>query len=359
MKNKIIYYNLYFFKAIIILLAFQQHYVNYINALYTSYIDYIPDLFVNKEWINKLITVSPIEHSLLNFFVFWVSHAYIFLACFNLGNHTDLELKRSIKRNFLFGLTLTSFFFIEGLIFGEGLGDKLSPNPLMIWGIIIMMISIIYHFFQKLGIILALILAYIFCYGMYETNLSNIIESKMQVLIHPAFSIDARLENFILSGFIGFIAGNTFLKYDLKKTFLIFSPYIVIPFFLSWNQLPLDINNMENSFHNEKIYYSNMNNQFIIHGILIFLIFSLLYLEKKKITINFVLFNYIGKNSLFLFILHKPLMLFVYIPLKTALHYYFNLPYEQNYLEVLSMSLATVFIGFLLQKYLFKQTLKN
>lgn len=317
LSNRII--NLDFLRGFFILLALQQHFTYYINMWY---VDYFRDTMaltstyaVHFPMIGKQIASDNINYWLAIIFTPWVSQIYLTMSAFNLARKDQLSFSEGMTAKFkAFGLIFLYFVF-ENFIVAPNFGQALSFYPIMLWMVVLTLLSVIYRFLGIKGIVI-LSLVSLLRFVIPVELISDFFENVIRTVIHPGYEYDARLEYFILSGCLGFIMGYVHYhlpSYKHKKDGLFIGAGIllVLIYVLIGDRFVMY---HDDYFRTEHDLARTFSGTAYILGVQAIVISAFLWLERKKITLNIPLINWMGVYSLLIFALHRILFVKVIAP---------------------------------------------
>lgn len=355
--------NIDFLRAIVLILALIEHASYYINTWFINYQDYQGyGILLNAitKYANTYIIPDNGIFFMYKYFVVWVSQIYIALACFNIGiKHNDeikVKLKNYIKKYILFFI----FFLFEGFLIGINLGEAITIHPLILWIGILILFYIIYGMFNIQGMVSLFIFLNILAFIISDLKLSGYFENLIIDHIHQGFSYDSRFEYFINSAFLGFFLGYL-QKKQTKTIYLVLIPLALIIItsllgFDSFNHFDYSVDHM---FRNESLFYQKAGNLFYIYSIISSLIILMLEFEKRKIKFNFKVTNYISKNSITIFALHKILLVKIIIPLYILIFVITKYTIINTLFLVFLIAILIIYMVYFLQKTNFFKSIFN
>lgn len=328
--------NLDFLRGLFVFLALQEHFVYYINVLFVSFYSSeglsqsIQNYF--KPFEGQFLPVTSFTQFMLFIFVPWVSHGYIALSSFNLAKRSSIDLKKVLFTKIKIFFLIAFFFAMESFIIGTNIGEIFTIPSIVVWMLLLILIALVYSYFHFIGVFCLYIVSFFIHYMINDLGLNVQFEHYIQSIFHQGFMYDTRFENFLITSLTGFILGYMF--HHIKKlSYLLYFSIInfIFAIALNFSIFQIDANNIENMFRAESTYYSNLGNLFFINGILSFVIYIMIYLEKKSLHIKLSFFNFIGINSLFVFAIHKIVFTKIMIPLLILFSYLFNIHIENGY----------------------------
>lgn len=318
-KERIV--NLDFLRAIFLIFALDEHFTYFVNRWFIDYFHYeklgfLTDTFVNQ--VGKPIATDSWNYMLGIVFIPWVSQIYITMASFNLARYDQETLKLNLRNNLKKYLFIFFLFLIENFIVSPDIGQALSLYPIMTWMILLSLINIIYSYFGNKGIIGLLIISVV---GIISpTNFGDLLELKLQTLIHPNFEYDARINYFLTSCVIGFLMGklNTETTKDKYLNWLIILSFgFLFVWYVFGDAVVLT---PTDAFHREHDWAKTWHGMFLIVGSQILVLSTFLKMHFKNIRISIPIFNWISQQSLWIFLLHRILFIYIVMPISIYIH---------------------------------------
>lgn len=347
--------NLDFLRGVFILLALDQHFTYYINMWY---VDFFKDTMALSStyathfpMIGKEIPTDFLNQLILAFFTPWGSQIYLTMATFNLARKKRELFSEEMPDKFRMYFLIFLFFFFENAIVAPNFGEMISFYPISLWMLVLFLLSLCYRYLGMKGICLLFFLSLTQFFLPIE-KFSNGLEGFMRIHIHPEFEYDARLEYFLASGCMGFIMGhvhfykNEFAKY--KDGLFMLLGLGLIGFYLykgdAFFILKTDVLSTE---HDLAKTASGMS---YILGAQMFVLSSLLWLEKKEIKLKTPLVNWVGASSLFIFAFHRIIFVKIIAPISIFIGSMTGRILGAGSVEVLLYILITLFLCYFIKK---------
>ncbi|NOT79524.1 MAG: hypothetical protein HOP07_11075 [Bacteriovoracaceae bacterium] len=312
------------------MLALDQHFAYYLNVWY---IDYFRDAIALGTTyahllpqIGKNLSTGPIEYWLALIFTPWVSQIYLTMSAFNLAKKTQDEFRQKlIEKLKILGLIFL-FFIMENFIVAPNTGEAISFYPIMLWMLILFILSLAYSFVGIRGIYVISILALLRFIIPVEL-LSDFFEEIIKTSIHPGYEYDARIEYFILSGCLGFIMGHVhYHKPNLKNKkniCFIVGGFALTLVYAVWGER-FEVFR-DNVFLTEHDLVRSFSGTAYVLGIQAIVISVFLLLEKYNFKLKVPVVNWVGKNSLLIFSMHRILFVKLIAPVSLLILSQFNL----------------------------------
>lgn len=311
--------NLDFLRGIFIILAANQHFAYYINMWYVDYfrdaIALVSTYKVHLPMIGQQVPIDYVNYLIAIIFTPWLSQMYLAMAAFNLAKRTPEAFAEVLPAKLrLFGL-IYIFFVMENLIVAPNFGQGISIYPIMLWMILLGTISILYRHFGIGGIIgLSIIACLRFVIPM--EFISGFFQDFMIQNIHPGFEYDARLEYFIHSACLGFIMGYVHyhrrsIAYKKDLYFVFVGAILVGVYALFGDAFTIDRSDILNTEHDLARTFTGTA---YILGVQTIVLSTFLWLERANIKIKLPLIDWVGKNSLYVFSLHRILFVRMIAP---------------------------------------------
>lgn len=347
--------NLDFLRGIFIILALDQHFTYYINMWYVEYfrdaIALSSTYKIHFPMIGKQIATDGYNHFLAVVFTPWVSQIYLTMAAFNLAKRNQEEFAKSLPGKLkIMGLILF-FFILENFVVAPNFGQAISFYPIMLWMVVLSLIAIVYRY-AGIGGVLGVTLFACMRFVMPMHLVSDFFQEAVIENIHPGYEYDARLEYFILSGCLGFVMGHVHYhkkKFVQKKDlwFGIGGAALVLIYCLWGDTFTVDAEDILSTEHDLA---STFTGTCYVLGIQAMIISFFLWLEQKKIKVNVPIVNWVGKNSLIVFGLHRVLFVRVLAPLAVFIGSMVGFTLGASIFEMYTYVLITIAICFFIQK---------
>jgi len=347
--------NIYFdvLRGFFIFLALWQHYAYFLNVYFIDYFreSEIVGLFYKNFYEQVKLSQNYLPTDALsvwasNTFTPFVSQVFLTLACFNLARPID-EFKQVFSKKIKLFIAIFVFFYIENIVVSSSAGDALSLNPINTWMLVLIFISCLYYVFDYRFLYVAIPVSLVLV-GDYDFK----IESFFREVFHPDFTIDASPHYFFPSAFMGFSLG--LLNNKNKNVFKVLLPGFLLLFLIGkflgphYSTADFDV------FLNEHLKAMTLLGTFEIVGIQGFIICLAWLLPPVRFL---KVFEYIGKESILLFAMHRLFFLKIWIPLyiHTVLLLGFNL--TNNFILIWSSILLNIFFCMVIKKSRIIQTI--
>lgn len=307
-----------FLRGFFVFLALWQHFAYYINFWYVDYYDgwsfWGPILEAHKEMVGKQIPADAVSTWAAWFFTPWVSQVYLFLAAFNLAKRNPDQIKESLTSKLaVFGM-LFSIFTLENFLVAPNIGEAFSLYPLQTWMLILALILAVYAWLGERGVWFLALMGMVRLWMPLE-ELYAMIEFHMRHHLHDNFEIDAKPDYFLTSASLGFLLGRSW--WQRKTQQLKYWLGVGLVFWLLWLAFGESFSVLsEDVFATEHDLARSFIGCLGIHGIELFVVSGFLLLNVYKFDINIGLFNWIGRYSLLVFLLHRVVFLKIIMPLR-------------------------------------------
>lgn len=312
------------------MLALDQHFAYYLNVWY---VDYFRDAIALgttyahlMPQIGKNLSTGPIEYWLALIFTPWVSQIYLTMSAFNLAKKSQEEFREKLLEKLKILGLIFLFFIMENFIVAPNTGEAISFYPIMLWMVILLILSLAYSFIGIRGIYVISLLALLRFIIPVEI-LSDFFEEIIKTSIHPGYEYDARIEYFILSGCLGFIMGHVHyhkpnLK-NIKNLYFIIAGIVLSLVYVAWGE-SFEIFR-DNVFLTEHDLIRSFTGTAYILGIQAIVISVFLLLEKNNFKFRVPVVNWVGRNSLLIFSMHRILFVKLIAPVSLLILSQFNL----------------------------------
>lgn len=365
MKNRNGYLDIV--RGILILFACSEHFAHFLSLWYIEYfkksdiIDLkrihplVENYLFHLNYIGDYLTPDPIGSTLALMFVPWVTHLFIGFAGYNISRKNPEQLKQGINKINIGLLCMFLLFYAENFIVIREFFGGILISPIIAWMIILFLSNNIYAYFSFRGILLSLIfsiaLKMVSNFGYFQISFfSKIISS-----IHPRMEATEPL-NYLPSCLMGVLVGaflnqksRTRLFY--KKTTIFFGALTI--FFL-WQSRSLFKHNPNNIFSFDELLISNNFGVLFILSIISVSLIILHQLNNVETPKTLKPLQYVGINSLGIFLIHRVLFIGVLAPIRFHVGSYFKIPMSINTFEIMFVYFPlTVFIYWLLVKFKF------
>lgn len=307
-----------FLRGFFVFLALWQHFAAYINYWYIDYYggwSFWGQVFeAHKEMVGRQIPADAVSTWAAWFFTPWVSQIYLFLAAFNLSKRSSSQIKQQLLPKLaIFGM-LFGVFTLENFIVAPNIGEAFSLYPLQTWMLVLAVVLVAYAWLGERGVWFLALMGIIRLWLPLEELYAEI-EFYVRNSLHENFEIDARPDYFLTSASLGFLLGRSWwqgktreLKYWLGVGIICWLLWLI--FGVSFSVLSEDV------FATEHDLARSLTGSLGIHGIEIVVVSVFLLLNVYKVDINIGLFNWIGRYSLLVFLLHRVVFLKVIMPLR-------------------------------------------
>jgi hypothetical protein len=276
---------------------------------------------------------------------------YIALAGFNIPLKSQEERRNGIKSKsrslgFLFIL-----FIAENFIVSNNFGEAITMFPISSWMIVLLLANLIYAYggIRYIISLLAFILSLRLFFGVpYFFKLETIL-----LFLHPWASGSAEPINYIPSCFIGMIigylhVGNDFSKKNISTVLKgILFILVVVSFYFVSQKIKVSANDLY--AFDECLMNSNAGLFLIYFLISLMMVLFLDWRPKKKILI-FSYFEYIGLNSIGIFLIHRVLFLKILAPTRLHIGSYFGLVMTNSFFELFIYFNITILVFHFLKK---------
>lgn len=347
--------NLDFLRGFFVVLAIMEHYSYYANRWYLDYFKEFNALKTvyasHYPMIGKVLLSDLGTNILALIFVPWVSQIYLSLACFNVAKKSSNELHiklNDIIKNLSFLLLI---FYIENFFVSSDFGQAISFTPIMLWMIVLMIVNSFYAHYGVKAIWMLFGISFL-RWVLPVEYLSNGFEEIVRTYIHPSFEYDARLEYFLTSGCIGFLLGYYYhqkKQWELSKMFtLVLTSAVVIALYFIFT--PGYQNDPSDIFKYEHECAQSFFGSLYIWSVITLVITLFLIFEKKNIRFDLKLFNWVGKNSLFIFVAHKIIYLKLIMPFTNFIYANLGWYFENNYYVVITQAMIALFLCWIVLK---------
>jgi hypothetical protein len=275
--------------------------------------------------IGKQISTDKITLFLDFIFTPWVSQVYLTLAAFNLSRKSQDVFKDELLSKMKMFSFIFLFFVLENFIVAPNLGQAISFYPIMLWMVIMSVISICYSLLGIKSIIVLMLLSFLRWVIPMEI-ISNLFQEIVATNIHPGFEYDARIEYFFTSGCLGFLMGYVHyhrpnLKHQ-KDIYFFLGGTVLVAFYLAYGEQY--IQNAADIFWHEHDLARTFSGSLYILGIQLIVISTFLWLEKKSIKFKNGFLNWVGRNSLIIFALHRIFFVRIIAPLSVMFGTFFG-----------------------------------
>jgi hypothetical protein len=348
--------NLDFLRGFFVVLAMFEHYSFFLSKWYienfkefaavkTTYISHFA-------YLGKSLPADKVLFILGAIFIPWVSQVYLALASFNIAKNTQEKLKENIGPKAKMLLVLLGIFYVENFLVSYDFGQAISFYPIMLWMVVLLVINLVYAYSGVKGVVfLTFISLTRFMFPMEA--ISDGFENMMKIYVHPSFDYDARIEYFITSGCIGFLLG--YLHHQKKETanrkdliLFVLGLFLVVIYYIFPNEFLLDAHN---AYHYEHEHAKTILGSLYLWGIEISVISLFLYLERKNIKFNSKFFNWVGYNSLFIFLCHKLFFLRIVMPITLFIYAQLGWGLSVTFYEMISYTLIVLFMCWVCLKF--------
>jgi len=352
-ENRIV--NFDFLRGFFVVLALLEHYSYYANRWYLDYFKEFNALKTvyasHYPMIGKVLLSDLGTNILALIFVPWVSQIYLSLACFNVAKKSKDELLPQLNKTLKYLMILFGVFYVENFLVSSDFGQAISFNPIMLWMLVLMIINSLYAHYGIKGIWILFGLSFL-RWVLPLDYLSNGFEEVVRDFIHPSFEYDARVEYFLTSGYIGFIMGYYYYHkkdWQLKQmlSLSIVSTLIIACYFIftpGYQNDPSDIYKYEHECAKSLI------GSLYIWSVIVLIFNLFLIFEKKNIKFDLQLFNWVGRNSLFVFVTHKIFYLKIIMPITNFIYANLGWYFENNYYVIISQAMITLCLCWIVLK---------
>ena len=349
--------NIYFdvLRGFFIFLALWQHYAYFLNVYFIDYFresELIGFLYKNFEGqvglTQNYLPSDNITVTLSDVFTPFVSQIFLTLACFNLARPLE-EFKKVFSKKIKSFVSIFLFFYLENIIVSTSAGDALSLNPINTWMMVLAFISCLYYLFDYKFLFFAIPISFLLV-GDYNFGIEDLIKSAF----HPDFRIDASPHYFFPSSLVGFALGLINTNGKNKKIFKILLPLFGFMFIVGRVYSPQYATAMFDILLNEHLKALTVSGTLEILGIQGFLVCLAMILPKVRF-LNF--FEYVGKESLFIFAIHRIFFLKIWIPLYIHIILLMGFPLKNNIPLVWGSIFLNIFFCMALKKSRIIQTI--
>ena len=295
-----------FIRGTLVLFAVLEHYVFFSNMIFVKYLSFpVLDspVSMTKTLLNLMKYIGP-----------WGTQLFIALATFNLtAFRRDDDFSEYKKRDKLYaGLFL--FFTVESLFISSNLAEALSPNPLQVWMIILFSLNRLLHKFslKTVSIILIVLGAIPFLPGSPE---SFGLEAYGISQLGAEFSFECRPDLFVISSLIGLRLGFLHRKGMSEKSIITILVTALIGSSLFGFYAPEYYVEKYNILFHEYDWAFNFLGALSSWCSVTAIISWCLWMEQRRVGVNFLLINKVGKYCLYYFMFHKLFYVFLVIPI--------------------------------------------
>ena len=338
-----------FLRGFFVFLALWQHFSYYLNYWYINYYQgwsFWGELIdSHSSYVGTQLEVDYLSGLAAWFFTPWVSQVYLFLAAFNLGR---INRGDNVKPKLVVFIGLFLLFTFENMLVAPNIGEALSLYPLQTWMICLFTIVFFYKNFGQKSIWI------LFSIGLVLSLLSpdpwvNSIEQVIRNNFHENYEIDARPYYFISSACLGFLFGKSWWNNN-KELFkgLIIAGFIALGIWFIWgNSFSIDPKDVFLTEHDQA---KNFLGLLGIHGIELIVVGCFLYLTNYGFDIRLPVFNWIGRYSLLVFVLHRLIFLKVVMPIRMLFYNITEIKIGIYFFEIWFYILFVVFCAWLIRK---------
>lgn len=318
-----------------IVLALIQHFLGILSELYARQPD--PTLI----WLYTKLTPSG-------------EHIFLALAAFNLAsrNHTDFKAVYTSKLYRYF--VLFWLFFFEQFLFISNISIALQWGPLLSWMVILSLLATTYRFTSWVGVAV-LFVGQCFFWTLPMQNYNDEFELWVQNAMQlERFSYDSRLDLFLGSGCIGFLIGYIYYQviYQNGKSAVTSRLYWLLAtgiacflvYLLYGPSFQVDPNAI---WANEYDVIKQFLGAIGIWGIILFTISAALLLElhlKKHVWLPII--NWVGVNSLLIFVIHRVFFYRIIMPIASHLENVGMFTIQNSIWTVITCVLITIAFAF-------------
>ncbi len=339
-------------RGTIVLLAILQHYVGFHNFWYEEYTylrnftlpfyDDIRLLYESKTILHAEGVLFYIGTALIP----WLTHLYLALACFNLASREQEEFKKVYKsKTKIFGM-LFVLFYLENIAFYPSIGYGLSIFPLQIFLAVLAIITLCYRFLGVRAIAILMVLT-LTRYLLPGDPIGDHFEKFMVLHVHPLFEYDARLEHFLATGCFGFLIGYVFYH---KKEWRVKLAYLGLGLSVirmaTWFAVDDPyLFNIGNVYHLEDAWTDFFGGNLMIFACVFLSIFLTLWARHLKLSkppLSWIL--WVGQASLFVFLLHRMIGIYILFPLREYISIVFSYPMKNSFFENAVLIISCVLI---------------
>ena len=327
-------------KGIFIFFAMFEHYTYYFNVwdqFYTTH-------------PNENAIAMPMSWGLYFMgytLIPWVSHSFLFIACFNIG--------RNFKSSGIPKTNMWPIYFlvatIEGLLISDDwrdiLSDAFSLQPLQTWVIVFVMIALVARSFGVKGIVVFLA-GYLVLLKPFLVPMGDHIDAYFASF--PAikyFEYNPRIEYFLGTACVAFLLGDYLSTVNRQRLVVAIAVGcgIIIPWAFVGSVSQMDWNN---SLTYEYAFSRSVVDLMFIWGINIAVLCTALLLESYNLFPKSKILGWCGQSVLIIYLVHRLFFIHVYGPWREKMIHVLNWPKQNNVFEVFIPSVLSVLIAFLL-----------
>lgn len=353
-------------RGLLILFACSEHFTQFLNDWYietfkkSDIIDLnavpvlVQQYFYHLKFLGHILSADPISSVIALMFVPWVTHMFIGFAGYNIVRKKPTAIKQNlaqINKGLLFMFFL---FYAENFVVTREFFGGLLMLPVVAWMLILIFSNYIYGFFGLSGVLLTFILSLalkvISNLGYFQINyFSHLISS-----IHPRVVESTEPLNYLPACLAGMLIGIILNQKErsspiFKKLAFLFGASTL--FFL-WNSRQLFKHDPLHVFSYDELLTTNNFGVLFIISIIGVSLTLLHQLDKKNPPKWLLPLQYVGANSLGIFLIHRILFIDILAPIRFHLGSYFKLPMTNNIFEVMLIYFpCTVLCYWLLTKF--------
>lgn len=315
-----------------IILALWQHYSGYLT---------LKDLPVDTPmyWLHRLLTPSG-------------DQLFLALAAFNLARRPRGEFAAVYTQKLRFFGTLFCFFVFESFLVAESLGEALSWGPLLTWMVLLSFVATLYRFGGWGAVVFAFVAhlsVWALPMGEWNEQLELAVRTRLAL---PYFIYESKLDLFVGSACLGFLAGYAFHhargdRSRLLGALVAAGVTLTLPFFFlrEWPELnPGQVWGSEYEMARDPLGMLN------IWGTILGVIALGLLLERVGLVRPLPLVTWCGRHSLLIFALHRVIFVRFLLPLTQHTLELRGLALENTLPVIAAFSAATLLIVYVVRR---------
>ena len=270
-------------------------------------------------------------------FMPWVVHIYIHLAAFNLVRRSPTELRTVLFSKLSSFLAVFLLIFLMNALTFDQVGAKLSFDRLHACMIALAVIASLYSYFGSIAVFVLFICSSLLVVFEPIQQWGFIMEWRAVSAGLEGFQYDGHIELFLATASLGALHGIYVFHLDRIRTLAKDNLFVFISgigaFYYLLAILPGFEVDRGDYWATELQLSADPLGLISIWCLLLFITHVFLRLEAGGVKMSLPLLNWVGKASLFIYLVHKPLFMHLFGPLREFLLHR-GFPYSTTWIDI-------------------------